>query len=233
MNEKVGMVMGESYKQIAWLDQDCYIKNGSSVEFSFDVNPKDVKKRHRIFFRGESSLFYMWRSEPDCVGEYLSIDDCLNRQKAEMDTFCLDLSSESEVIYRKTAYKKLSWPPKISYLATNGRYTPDWKWGIFAKAKNLQFKENGFVRYKAEVYYVKENEEKVLAMTTQVTYEGSHMETYEVGKKLHENFNVLEAKDMTLEALYTKLMWIMADDNKTWEEISGKFYTPVSSDTLY
>ena len=170
MNEKVGMVMGESYKQIAWLDQDCYIKNGSSVEFSFDVNPKDVKKRHRIFFRGESSLFYMWRSEPDCVGEYLSIDDCLNRQKAEMDTFCLDLSSESEVIYRKTAYKKLSWPPKISYLATNGRYTPDWKWGIFAKAKNLQFKENGFVRYKAEVYYVKENEEKVLAMIPDEEY---------------------------------------------------------------
>jgi len=76
-------------------------------------------------------------------------------------------------------------------------------------------------------------QEKVLAMTTQVTYEGSHMETYEVGKKLHENFNVLEAKDMTLEALYTKLMWIMADDNKTWDEISGKFYTPVASDTLY
>jgi len=76
-------------------------------------------------------------------------------------------------------------------------------------------------------------EEKILAMTTQVTYEGSHMETYEVGKKLKDEFSILEAKDMTLEALLTKLMWIMAHENHTWDEIVDKFYTPVAFDTLY
>lgn len=76
-------------------------------------------------------------------------------------------------------------------------------------------------------------EKKVLAMTTQVTYEGSHIETYEVGKKLKDTFSILEAKDMTLEALLTKLMWIMAEENLTWEEICRKFYEPVANDTLY
>jgi len=76
-------------------------------------------------------------------------------------------------------------------------------------------------------------EEKVLVMTTQVTYEGSHIETYEVGKKLSSSFSILEARDMTLEAVLTKLMWILAEENITWEQISDRFYSPVSYDTLY
>lgn len=76
-------------------------------------------------------------------------------------------------------------------------------------------------------------EEKVLVMTTQVTYEGSHLETYEVGKKLSESFSILEARDMTLETVLTKLMWILADDSLDWEGICDKFYSPVSEDTLY
>lgn len=76
-------------------------------------------------------------------------------------------------------------------------------------------------------------EEKTLAMTTQVTYEGSHIETYEVGRKLKDTFSILEAKDMTLEALLTKLMWILADEGQSWEEICSRFYRPVAADTLY
>lgn len=76
-------------------------------------------------------------------------------------------------------------------------------------------------------------EEKVLVMTTQVTYEGSHVDTYEVGRRLRETFPILEARDMTLEAVLTKMMWIMADSHLTWPEICRKFYMPVNSDTLY
>lgn len=76
-------------------------------------------------------------------------------------------------------------------------------------------------------------EEKVLVMTTQVTYEGSNVETYEVGRRLREAFSILEAKDMTLEAVLTKMMWIMAEENLTWADISQKFYTCINGDTLY
>lgn len=76
-------------------------------------------------------------------------------------------------------------------------------------------------------------EEKVLVMTTQVTYEGSNVGTYEVGQRLREKFSFLEAKDMTLEAVLTKMMWIMADDHLTWRDICRKFYMCINSDTLY
>jgi L-asparaginase len=75
-------------------------------------------------------------------------------------------------------------------------------------------------------------EEKVLAMTTQVTYEGSHLETYEVGRRIADTFQVLEARDMTLEAVVTKLMWILADRQQSWDQIRERFYTPIAKDTL-
>ncbi|MBQ9015884.1 MAG: asparaginase [Firmicutes bacterium] len=75
-------------------------------------------------------------------------------------------------------------------------------------------------------------EEKVLAMTTQVTYEGSHLETYEVGRRIADRFQILEARDMTLEATIAKLMWILADLGQSWEEIRTRFYAPVGKDTL-
>lgn len=75
--------------------------------------------------------------------------------------------------------------------------------------------------------------EKVLVMTTQVTYEGSNVETYEVGRRLNESFSILEAKDMTLEAVLTKMMWIMSQKNRSWKDLKDKFYTSIHSDTLY
>ena len=75
-------------------------------------------------------------------------------------------------------------------------------------------------------------EEKVLAMTTQVTYEGSHLESYEVGRRIADSFELLEGRDMTLEAIVAKLMWILADRNQSWEEIKKRFYEPLAKDTL-
>lgn len=75
-------------------------------------------------------------------------------------------------------------------------------------------------------------EEKVLAMTTQVPFEGSHLETYEVGRRIMDRFQLLEAKDMTLEATIAKLMWILADKEQSWDEIQRRFYVPVAKDLL-
>ncbi len=75
--------------------------------------------------------------------------------------------------------------------------------------------------------------EKVLVMTTQVTYEGSNIGTYEVGRRLKNRFRILEARDMTLEAVFTKMMWILSEADLSWESICDKFYSPVHSDTLY
>lgn len=76
-------------------------------------------------------------------------------------------------------------------------------------------------------------EEKVLVMSTQVTYEGSNVSTYEVGRRLRESFPILEARDMTLEAVLTKMMWILADRPLSWPDICRKFSTCINWDTLY
>ncbi len=50
---------------------------------------------------------------------------------------------------------------------------------------------------------------KIVMMATQVTHEGSDMEVYKVGRIIKENFHLMEAYDMTLEATVTKVMWAL------------------------
>ena len=64
---------------------------------------------------------------------------------------------------------------------------------------------------------------KTVVMTTQVTNEGSNMSVYEVGKSIKKEFDLLEAYDMTLEAVVTKLMWILGQTSDP-EEIREMFY---------
>lgn len=73
---------------------------------------------------------------------------------------------------------------------------------------------------------------KVIVMTTQVQNEGSDIAIYNVGHKLKKQDNVLEAYDMTTEAVVTKLMWILSltKDPKVIKEM---FYTTISNDILF
>ena len=72
---------------------------------------------------------------------------------------------------------------------------------------------------------------KSILMMTQVPYEGSNMSVYQVGKKFKEQYPILEAYNMTLEAAVTKLMWVLGMTNDP-EEIRVLFYTPVQNDII-
>lgn len=74
---------------------------------------------------------------------------------------------------------------------------------------------------------------KIVVMTTQVANEGSNMTIYEVGKKVKQDFNLIEAYDMTLEATITKLMWLMGLPKMKYEEFKKKYYTMVNHDILF
>ena len=74
---------------------------------------------------------------------------------------------------------------------------------------------------------------KILIMTTQVTYEGSDVGIYEVGRRVRDRFRFLEAHDMTIEAVYTKIMWLMACHPDNFEQLQQQFYQPVNFDTFY
>ena len=73
---------------------------------------------------------------------------------------------------------------------------------------------------------------KVVVMTTQVPNEGSDIAVYQVGHHLKQNERVLEAYDMTTEAVVTKLMWILAN-TKEISEIKELFYKTISNDILF
>ena len=76
-------------------------------------------------------------------------------------------------------------------------------------------------------------EGKLIVMTTQVVSEGSNMTVYEVGKKVKQDFDLLEAYDMTLEATITKLMWLLAQPSRSYEEIKRRFYKMINHDMLF
>ena len=73
---------------------------------------------------------------------------------------------------------------------------------------------------------------KTIVMTTQVPNEGSDMTIYQVGHHLKQYDSVLEAYDMTTEAVVTKLMWILGQTREP-AGIRRLFYTTVAQDILY
>lgn len=97
------------------------------------------------------------------------------------------------------------------------------------------FGVGGLPNYGAGDYYetIKAglNAGKTVVMTTQVENEGSDLAIYHVGGRIKRDLPVLEAYDMTTEAVTAKLMWILGQttDRKWVEEL---FYTPIACDIL-
>ena len=73
---------------------------------------------------------------------------------------------------------------------------------------------------------------KIIVMTTQVMHEGSDMQVYAVGHVAKERYGLIEAFDMTTEALVTKLMWIMGQTDNP-QTIKSMFYTTINHDILF
>lgn len=74
-------------------------------------------------------------------------------------------------------------------------------------------------------------EGRTLIMTTQVQNEGSNLSVYDVGYHLKHELGLIEAYDMTTEAVLAKIMWILPQTEDP-EEIRRLFYTPVAKDIL-
>lgn len=73
---------------------------------------------------------------------------------------------------------------------------------------------------------------KTVVMATQVTNEGSNMSVYEVGRSIKQEFGLLEAYDMTLEATVTKLMWILGQTEDA-DRVHQLFYKTINKDILW
>ena len=70
-----------------------------------------------------------------------------------------------------------------------------------------------------------------IVVATQAMLEGSDMAVYEVGHKAMDQYDLLQAYDMTIEAAVTKLMWLLGQD-LPYEQMKERFYTPVAQDIM-
>ncbi|MCQ2508163.1 MAG: asparaginase [Dorea sp.] len=73
---------------------------------------------------------------------------------------------------------------------------------------------------------------KIIVMATQVTHEGSDLTIYKVGKKAKEDFDLVEAYDLTTEAVVTKTMWALGQ-TKDPKEFKDLFYKTINHDMLF
>ena len=72
---------------------------------------------------------------------------------------------------------------------------------------------------------------KPVVITTQVPHEGSDLAVYQVGARIAGTPGVMQAHTMTVEAVVTKLMWILPQA-ASLDEVERLFYTPVAHDLL-
>lgn len=70
-----------------------------------------------------------------------------------------------------------------------------------------------------------------VVITTQVPHEGSNLSVYRVGHIIKEKYRVLEALNMTTEAVIAKMMWALAYSD-TREGFEALFLKPVGKDML-
>jgi len=101
------------------------------------------------------------------------------------------------------------------------------------------FGVGGIPDYLAEEFYEQleksKKYNKIVVMSTQVANEGSNMTIYEVGKRIKQDFNLMEAFDMTLEATITKLMWLISAkeiEHENHEILRKEFYRKINHDIL-
>ncbi len=75
------------------------------------------------------------------------------------------------------------------------------------------------------------NSGKIVIMSTQVPYEGSDMEIYQVGYQLKHKYKIIEAYNMSTEAIVTKVMWALGQTSDI-EEVKKILNTPVYFDII-
>lgn len=72
---------------------------------------------------------------------------------------------------------------------------------------------------------------RLAVFTTQVPHEGCDLAVYEVGRAVGELPGVLEARDMTPEAVSVKLMWALGQTDDR-AEVMRLFETPIECDIV-
>lgn len=151
----------ESYKQIMLCERDRDISLRTGRAFSIDFELEDAWRADRVFFTGESGIFYQWKTEPDYQYLYRRIDDSLSSIEADKSQYALDMSANN-FDYPKIAYRKIVWWPRFYGSGSK------WEFGLRAKAKNLKIHEGGYLHFLVEIRYLNGTDKRIAYTTPDV-----------------------------------------------------------------
>ena len=141
---------------------DLILRTGQSQNIYFGSGEMSLLAGHSLFFTCEDRKFYKYKSEGENDRIYQMIDDSLDIIHAEYNTYCLDMTCNEPKAYSKRAAYKICWNPNDPVKASSVY----WSAGIYAKAKQLEIKEGGYLRLRLEKWLVKENKDPALTADT-------------------------------------------------------------------
>lgn len=123
------------------------IRPGETATFTFSAEPSAMRK-YRLFFAGESAIFKFWKNEPDFQWQYHTVTDALDTAHALKSQYCLDFSSAKPEDYIRRVYRKVAWPPSLSYLWSPP--TDRLTFGIRVRTSHLNIAADGYLRIRLE-----------------------------------------------------------------------------------
>jgi len=145
----------EAYKQFYYDEKGTTLRPfGKPFSVSFELDKKQ-NKHYRLYATGESGMFYQWKGEYDMPGRYRIISDALDTKHAELSRYCADLSSKKAEDYPRLMYKKIMWPPVLSYLKL-AYLTEGFSFGIRVKTNNLVVEADGHITMRVAGHLKKE-----------------------------------------------------------------------------
>ena len=139
----------EQYKQVYCGEGLTLRPKGAPQSITFHLKKKE-HKTYRLFTVGETEQFYFWKNEPDSQFLYRMLTDALDTEHAIRDRYCLDLSCKKYENYLKRVYKKVAWPPVLSYLHMVNVPTA-WEFGLTVSTKDLTFSKGGYLRMRIDI----------------------------------------------------------------------------------
>lgn len=129
--------------------EDCILRTGQSVTFSFDADHINLSANHDLYFTAETRMHYLWKDEIPYSKSLMDIDDSLDTVHAGYCRYCIDLSADKPKQYPKMLLHKLLWPPREG-LYEMLLYTQQWRYGIRVRAEGLRVLPNGYLRVRLE-----------------------------------------------------------------------------------
>lgn len=134
----------ENYSMLFKEDNGPLIFPQKTYSYDFDFSPES-EREYRLFFTGETELFYYWKTEYCSRALYKRISDALVPGKTT--AWGVEFKGAD---YPRVLTHKVLWQPSAAYIKLKD-YTENWKAGVCARAENLKIRNDGYLRLVIEI----------------------------------------------------------------------------------